>query len=84
MQLDLTGKTAGVCGSTQGMGLAIARQLAEQGAEVVLLARNAAKLNELVATLSVQAAQNHRVIVADFSAPDGLKSAVEQQPQNIP
>lgn len=78
MQLDLTGKTAWVCGSTQGMGLAIARQLAEQGAEVVLLARNAAKLNELVATLSVQAAQNHRVIVADFSAPDGLKSAVEQ------
>ncbi len=77
MDLNLIGKTAWVCGSTQGMGLAIAQQLAEQGASIVLLARNAEKLTEVVKTLSTAANQSHQTITADFSRPDSLKSAVE-------
>jgi 3-oxoacyl-[acyl-carrier protein] reductase len=84
MQLELTGKTAWVCGSTQGMGLAIARQLAAQGAEVVLLARDAGKLENLVSTLSTSAGQNHRYIVADFARPEQLKTAIEQHLEQHP
>jgi NAD(P)-dependent dehydrogenase (short-subunit alcohol dehydrogenase family) len=41
MNLNLHGKTAIVCGSTQGIGRAIAIELASLGANIVLFARNA-------------------------------------------
>ena len=84
MELGLSAKTAWVCGSTQGMGLAIARQLANQGAEVVLLARNPEKLKEVVNSLSTEAGQSHRILVADFSRPAELKNAVEQHLEQHP
>lgn len=45
---DLTGKTALVTGSSQGIGLALARGLAQHGAKVVLNGRNAEKLEAAV------------------------------------
>ena len=48
---DLTGKVALITGATQGIGLAIARGLAQAGARVVINARNAEKLERAVATL---------------------------------
>jgi gluconate 5-dehydrogenase len=42
---DLSGKTALVTGSTSGIGLALARGLAEAGASLVLHGRNATKVN---------------------------------------
>ena len=77
MDLNLTGKTAWVCGSTQGIGLAIAQQLASQGAHIVLLARNKEKLISAAASLSTQMQQKHRTITADFSKPEVLKTAVD-------
>lgn len=44
MDLKLAGRSALVCGASQGLGLAIAETLAEEGCRVGLLARNAAKL----------------------------------------
>ncbi len=84
MDLDLSNKTAWVCGSTQGMGLSIAQQLAQQGAHVVLLARNAEKLKEVVQTLTVKNGQQHHTIVADFANPAALKEAAEQFLKNHP
>ena len=78
MDLNLMGKTAWVCGSTQGMGLSIAQQLAKQGATVVLLARNPDKLAEVVQTLDVSKQQSHRTITADFAKPAELKAAADQ------
>ena len=46
MNLDLTGKTAVVCGSTQGIGFATATELANMGARVFLVARNHQALEE--------------------------------------
>ena len=42
---DLSGRTALVTGSSQGIGLALARGLADAGAAVVLNGRDAAKLD---------------------------------------
>ena len=44
MELNLNGKSALVCGASQGLGLAIAEALAAEGCRVGLLARNAEKL----------------------------------------
>lgn len=48
---DLTGRRALVTGSTQGLGLALARGLAEAGASVVINGRSAAKIDPVVAAL---------------------------------
>lgn len=54
MDLQLKGKTALVCGASQGLGLAIGEALAEEGVHVGLLARNATKLAENVARLEAR------------------------------
>lgn len=48
----LAGRTAVVTGATRGIGLAIARALAEAGARVVLLARDREKLRVAASSLS--------------------------------
>ncbi len=78
MNLDLTGKTAVVGGSTQGIGLASARELASLGATVFLLSRNEEKLKNAVTTLSTEKGQKHGYIVADYSQPEGVKAAVSE------
>lgn len=74
---DLTGKTALVGGSTQGIGLASAQAMAEMGARCVLISRNEAKLKEAVQTLDTKAGQQHAYLVADYSDVASVKRAVE-------
>ncbi len=73
MNLDLSGKRALVAGSTQGIGKAIALQLARQGAEIILVARNEEKLQAVRNELATNHQQEHHYIVADFSFPPQLK-----------
>lgn len=77
MDLNLTGKTALVCGSTQGIGLASATELALMGANVTLIARNEEKLREAVDSLDTSTGQLHRYVVADFSDNQIVKEAIE-------
>lgn len=77
MNLDLTKKTAIVCGSTQGIGRASAVELALMGANVTLMARNEAALQQTLSTLDLSKGQTHRYIVADFSTPENVKSAID-------
>ena len=51
MELNLKNKNALVCGSTQGIGKATAILLAEEGANVTLIARNEEKLKVVLAEL---------------------------------
>jgi 3-oxoacyl-[acyl-carrier protein] reductase len=67
MNLSLQQKTALICGSTQGIGFAIAKELALLGADCILLARNASSLQEAKAQLDVSKNQVHQTFVADFS-----------------
>lgn len=85
MNLDLTGKRAVVCGSTQGIGKASALELALLGADVTLVARDEAKLKSVLAQL--KGTGNHTYFVADFSMPDVLRGKitdfVAKQPVHI-
>ncbi len=76
MDFSLKNKTALVGGSTQGIGKAIAKQLAENGASVVLLARNEAKLIETLSELKNTEGVSHKYIVADFSDLENFKKSV--------
>lgn len=76
MKLNIEGKNALVCGSTQGIGKATAIGLAEEGANVTLVARNEDKLKAVLSELP-NSNQNHSYIVADFTKPEELKEKIE-------
>lgn len=82
MDLSLQHKTALVCGSTQGIGLAIAQELALQGATCILFARNENSLQEKLKSLDQSAGQQHRYAVADFTEPDRVLAAVQELLKN--
>ena len=82
MDLNLKGKRALVCGSTQGIGKAIALELASLGANITLVARNEEKLKQAVAELSAQSTASHNYLVADFSRPDTLQTAINEFSKN--
>lgn len=84
MDLNLKGKNALVCGSTQGIGKATALELANLGANVTLLARNEDKLKSVMAELNESQGQTHSYLVADFSNPDHLRSIVENHVSSTP
>lgn len=77
MNLSLEGKFAVVCGSTQGIGLAIAEELALLGANCTLVARNEEMLQTAVQSLDIALRQQHNYLIADFSKPDEVKRVIE-------
>jgi 3-oxoacyl-[acyl-carrier protein] reductase len=78
MNLSLEGKYAVICGSTQGIGLAIAEELALLGANCTLIARNEAALKSAVHTLDIALRQQHGYLVADFFKPDDVRKIIEE------
>jgi len=69
---DLSGQTALITGSSGGLGLAIARGLAEAGAAIILNGRDETKLAAAANTLS---SAGHRVATSAFDVSD--ESAIE-------
>lgn len=78
MNLDLSGKTAVVCGSTQGIGKAAALELAQLGARVVCMARNEEKLKEVINELSAINDSGHSYLVADFSKQKQVEEVIAE------
>jgi 3-oxoacyl-[acyl-carrier protein] reductase len=76
MILSLKEKNAVICGSTQGIGLAVAKELALLGANCILLARNEVSLQQALSLLDVSQGQQHEYAVADFSNSEEVKSAI--------
>ena len=78
MNLSLKEKNAVVCGSTQGIGLAIAKELALLGAHCTLVARNEEALKKVIGELDSSQLQHHNFLVADFSKPDEVRTTIEE------
>ena len=80
MKIDLTGKKALVGGSSKGIGLGIATELANSGASVCLMARNESRLKEIVNQLPDS--NNHSYLVVDFSKFEDFKIKIEKYVKN--
>ncbi len=76
--MQLHGKRALVCGSTQGIGYASAVALAEAGATVALLARDAERLEAASRSLPRPTGQSHLALVADFSDPNAVRGVADR------
>lgn len=77
MNLSLEGKNAVICGSTQGIGLAIAEELALMGANCTLFVRNENTAKEALQRLDISLRQQHGYLIADFAKPDEVRSVIE-------
>lgn len=82
MNISLEGKVSLVCGSTQGIGLAIAKELALNGATCILLARNEAMLKEVLSDFPAPLNQKHSYAIADFTDIMQLKSVISNLVQS--
>lgn len=67
MNISLKGKNALVGGSSKGIGEAIARQLAESGASVTLMARSEGRMKDIISELDSSQGQKHQFLSVDFS-----------------
>lgn len=74
MDINFTGKQAIVCGASKGIGRATAAELASLGAVVTLIARDAAALKAVRASLKQP--ELHHVVAADFGAPQALAKVI--------
>src|SRR5271155_3436320 len=81
MDLKLTGKIALVTGSTAGIGFAIAKSLAIEGAHVYVNGRTQKRVDAATKAIRSYVAKT-RVdgIVADFSAPAGAELVTAKLP----
>lgn len=81
MNLNLQGKTALVSASTSGIGYAIAAQLLEDGASVIVNGRSAATVDKAVAALSGRFGAGRALpLVADMSVAGGELAAAAAYP----
>jgi NAD(P)-dependent dehydrogenase (short-subunit alcohol dehydrogenase family) len=74
ISIDLAGKTAVVTGSTQGIGLAIARSLHAAGAHVVVNGRTVQRVEQAVSNLG----EGVRGVAADVTTAEGAEQLVRE------
>lgn len=77
MDVQLIGKRALVLGASQGIGRAIAMELASLGASIVALARDEEKLERLVTSLPPAPGSPHAFLQVDLSNTASLHAAME-------
>jgi 3-oxoacyl-[acyl-carrier protein] reductase len=77
--MELKGKTALVCGSTQGIGWATAKLMTERGASIILMARNEEKLKTRVEELNTIRKGNHKYVKANFADLQEFKTCLSSK-----
>ena len=77
MDLGLKGKNAVITGSSQGIGYAIAKSLAEEGCNVALSARNQDRLDQAVKDFEAKGVKAVGVI-CDLSSEDGCGKFIQE------
>jgi NAD(P)-dependent dehydrogenase (short-subunit alcohol dehydrogenase family) len=82
MDLQLNGKRALVTGSTVGIGFAIAKALAQEGAEVILNGRTEEKVSEAKRRIAAKVSKAKiGGVAADLSSSDGAAKIIEAYPE---
>jgi 3-oxoacyl-[acyl-carrier protein] reductase len=74
MHLGIEGRTALVCASSRGLGLACATALAAEGCAVVLNGRDATRLAAAADAVEQASGRRPRVVVADIDTPAGREA----------
>ncbi len=80
MDLGIAGRTALVCGASEGLGLACAQALAREGVNLVIVARRPAALDEAAADLRAAHAVTVRAVACDITTAAGQEAALEACP----
>jgi len=83
MKFNLLNKNALVCGSSQGIGKAIAMEFADSGANVTLLARNRHSLESVLAQLKNNGTQKHNYICSDINEHSNILLELERLKTNF-
>lgn len=76
MNLSLENRTALICGSSQGIGKAIAAEVALLGANCILVARNEEQLKKVIQTLDTSKGQKHSYEAIDLNDQQAVKSMI--------
>jgi NAD(P)-dependent dehydrogenase (short-subunit alcohol dehydrogenase family) len=83
MDLELKGKRALVTGGSRGIGKAIARVLAQEGAHVALLARNAEGLTAAATEIGAETGRKVVCVRADTTSDQQTRHAVAEAVQQL-
>ena len=75
---DLTGKVAIITGSSRGIGKAIAEQMADHGAKVVISSRKAGPCDEVAAAINAKHAGAAIAVPANISSKEDLQRLVDE------
>jgi NAD(P)-dependent dehydrogenase (short-subunit alcohol dehydrogenase family) len=80
MDLQLTGKTALVTGSTGGIGYGIAKTLLREGARVIVNGRTQESVDKAAASLKAATGKTPLTFAADMSKPEDIAKLVKAFP----
>jgi NAD(P)-dependent dehydrogenase (short-subunit alcohol dehydrogenase family) len=82
MQIDLSGKHAIVTGSTAGIGLTIATELARSGASLTIIGRTQEKVDAAIIKIA-QESGNEKItsVTADLATAEGCQTLIEAIPE---
>jgi NAD(P)-dependent dehydrogenase (short-subunit alcohol dehydrogenase family) len=81
MNLQINGKTALVTGATAGIGLEIARKLAQEGAQVIVTGRSQTKLDQAVGSVRASGGAAVRGVLADAVTAEGAAALRHAVPE---
>lgn len=76
---SLEGKRVFVTGASSGLGVSIAVECANMGANVIITGRNSERLNETF--LQLQTEKDHKQIIADLTKNEDIERIVKELPQ---
>ena len=76
--LDYQGTTSLITGASGGLGETFARQLAQRGANLVLVACSEGKLKQLAETLREEARVQVSVLPTDLSSAEAIKTLIAE------
>jgi NAD(P)-dependent dehydrogenase (short-subunit alcohol dehydrogenase family) len=78
MDLQLTDKVAFITGASKGIGRAVAEQLASEGADVVITARNGAPLESAASEIAARTGRTVVALAGDMSKPEDVDRCVKE------